>query len=348
MRVLFLVEGTTVPASRYRASELFPRFEALGIRCELLAGYGDAYNRVSRTPFAHPYKLACRLKRALLGFRGVAHDVVFLQRTAIPHTAGPERMLARVQPRLVFDFDDALWMGPRGHSRLRARAFRLAVDAAAWVVPGNRYLAERANSADKTTIIPTVVDTDHYRPAPRAAGPRLVVGWMGTRGNFPFLRQVLPSVLAAVSAREDTMLRIVSNARLDELDSHPRVEQIAWSAESEVDLLQSFDVGLMPLADDERARGKCGFKMIQYMSVGCPVLASAVGANLEIFEGSDAGELLPARTMDWSKALTAILRSAERRQHMGARGRARAVERYSAEAGVRQYVRVFERVAAGV
>jgi glycosyltransferase involved in cell wall biosynthesis len=345
MRVLFLTEGRDVPASRFRAEQLFPELDRLGVDCTLLGGYGPLYQRVHGTLAGPPYKLVTRLKRAVAGFAGVRYDAVFLQRTAIPHTALPERALAAMHPRLVFDFDDALWLGAGGRpSSLRKRAFEEAIACSRWVVAGNRFLAERANAPHKTTVLPTVIDTDRYRPDVDAHRDGLVVGWMGTAPNLPFLSTVLPGVLRAVESVPGARVRIVSNGALPELADHPQVEQVRWSRENEIPMLQSFDVGLMPLPDDELTRGKCGFKMIQYMAVGAAVVASAVGANVELFEGSDAGTLV-APGASFGDAVHALLVDADRRREAGRRGREHAVANLSVPRVAAQYAEIFRRVA---
>ncbi len=348
LRVLFLVEGKEVPASRFRARQFFPELENRGIHCTLRYGYGTRYGEISRTPLGSAYKLLTRSKRALLGLEALRHDVVFFQRTAIPHTAWPECALARLHPHTVFDFDDAIWLGPGGRdSRLRRRAFQQAVGCCQWVVAGNEFLAREAAVPEKTTVLPTVIDTNRYRPAPRVNGvgrADLVVGWMGTSPNLPYIEAVLPDVLEAVSSVAGARVRIVSNGRLEGYTNHPLVEQIPWSRQDEVVLLQSFDVGLMPLPDSPLTRGKCGFKMIQYMAVGAAVVASGVGANVELFRGSGAGALvMPGES--FREPVRALLTDPDARETAGARARAHAEANLSLPRVADAYAEIFRRVA---
>src|SRR5690606_15523920 len=138
-----------------------------------------------------------------------------------------------------------------------------AVRGATHVIAGNRYLADLANSPAKTTVIPTVVDTDVYRPIEDVSPARPVtIGWMGSSGNFGSLRLIVPAVVKVLEALPNVRFRIVSNAPFHELQGVPKVEQIPWSRDREIALLQSFDLGLMPLENSEATLGKCGFKMI--------------------------------------------------------------------------------------
>lgn len=343
--MLFLAGGTQEPSSRFRAHQFFPHFEARGIECTSRTAYGEAYNAVSRTPWAAPYKLACRLKRAVQTLDSAAWDVVFLQRTALPHTALPERLASRRNPRLVYDFDDSVFLGADGlPDTRRERAFRDAIALSAHVIAGNSFLAEYAAAPAKTSMIPTVVDTERFRPGPRQReGRPVVVGWMGTASNFDNLPVLVPAIERLLADNPDVIFRIVSNDVFAPLADHPRVEQVRWSEATELAQLQDFDVGVMPLNDTPWTRGKCGFKMIQYMAVGCPVVASAVGANVDIFRGSGAGALV-ADGEDWYGPLRALASDEALRRRCGAAARVRADASYSVASVVDRYVEIFERV----
>lgn len=343
MRVLFLTEGTTIPSTRFRVLQFIPYFEANGISCTVRGGYGPLYNSVSKTRWGKAYKLASRLKRAGVGVDAPLFDGVFLQRPAIPFTSVPERLLALSGTPVIFDFDDNLSMGANGQPHpARTRTLRHAAASSDRVIAGNTFLAGLVDEAHKTTIIPTVIDTNRYTPGTTPfAHEDVVIGWMGTQGNFVYLRQILPWVLATLQAHPRARLRVVSNARLPELEGVAQVDQIPWSAEDEINLLRSFDIGLMPLADTLGARGKCGFKMIQYMAVGCAVVSSPVGANVEIFEGSQAGALASGEDQ-WAASLAQLIEDTSHREACAHAARAHAVARYSIEGVLPAYLELFE------
>lgn len=345
MKVLFLCEGMTVPASRFRVAQFIPHFQRLGLECDVRFAYDQHYNRWRSSKLGGAYKLLWRLKRIPYAADADEFDLVFIQRPAIPHTSWPERLTASLNPRIVFDFDDSIHIDPSGAvSRARETAMHEIVDLAQWVITGNSFLAELAGAPHKTTVIPTVIDTDQYVPPDRRDDQRLVIGWMGTAGNFPFLEKLVEPVERALEQIPNAVVRIVSNEDFRPWKDNPRVEQIRWSAGNELAMLQSFHIGLMPLIDGPLTKGKCAFKMIQYMAVGCPVVVSAVGANVEVFEGSEAGFCL-TEFDEFSDALVELANNSELRRQAGAAGRSRAVEGYSIEAVLPAYVRIFERVA---
>ncbi|TXC69497.1 glycosyltransferase [Bradymonadales bacterium TMQ1] len=345
LRVLFLTEGKTVPASRYRVEQLIPHLEARGMRCEVRAAYGEGYNRLGDGGAARVIKLAQSLKRVPWALSAAEYDVVFLQRLALPFSGAPEALAAARNPRAIFDVDDAIFRGPDGGEDPRgARAFEQACRSVAHVICGNEYIGAHVPAGVPTSVIPTVVDTQRFRPPAHRPGGPVVVGWMGTRSNFKSLELAAPLLKRLVEEREDVVVRLISNGEFLPLKGVERVEQRPWSAQREVAELQGFDVGIMPLPENAVTRGKCGFKLLLYMACGVPVVASAVGANRTILEGSRAGVL--AETMrDFETGLRELIDSSQLRVRMGRRGRRRVEEQYSVEAVIERYVAIFQEVA---
>jgi glycosyltransferase involved in cell wall biosynthesis len=196
---------------------------------------------------------------------------------------------------------------------------------------GNAYLQAYASRyCDNSIIVPTVVDTDVYRPlwqvAPQAP-PRAVpvVGWIGSPSTWSYVEPMLP-VLLPMLARHDVTLRVVG--------AGPRahgiagIEAIDWSEAREVADIQAMDIGIMPLPDEPWARGKCGYKLIQYMACGLPVVASPVGVNREIVSDGRNGFLV-TEAAAWVGALERLIGDPALRRAFGEDGAAVADARYS-------------------
>ncbi|MBE0665612.1 MAG: glycosyltransferase [Candidatus Aminicenantes bacterium] len=170
---------------------------------------------------------------------------------------------------------------------------------------------------------------------------------MGTASNLKYLFPLIPVMKQILTDSKVRFLIITGLAeKPQEFNFNERIEFKAWQAETEADDLRLFDIGLMPLADDPYTRGKCGFKLLQYMAVGIPVVASPVGFNNEIVEAGTNG-FLAANENDWLERISILLRDESLRRRMGEKGRQRVLREYSLQALVGRWLQVLERCAAG-
>ncbi len=345
LRVLFLTEGTTVPASRFRVQQLVPHLEQRGIECVVRPAYGDGYNRWASTAAGPVYKLACSLQRIPYVFDADRFDVLFLQRPALPFSATAEKLANWRNPHTIFDVDDAIYLGADGsRDRRQSQAFESIVGHCAHVICGNEHLARHTRHLTPTSVIPTVVDTDIYRPAPKSEGDdAVVIGWMGTATNFKSLHTVAP-VLRRLAQQGLAQIQIVSNEKFEALSDVESVTQMAWSADREVEHLQGFDIGIMPLVDNGISRGKCAFKAIQYMAVGIPVVASPVGVNKDLLSEQRAG-ILADGPPEFEAALRRLIADDALRQKMGRLGWQKVENDYSVRSVIDRYVELLEAVA---
>jgi glycosyltransferase involved in cell wall biosynthesis len=243
-------------------------------------------------------------------------------------------LLRRSARRWLFDFDDAIMVrdsaaAPRFASWQRRVRFLRMTRHADHVIAGNDYLADQArDAAAGVTVIPTVVDLDHYGDG-TGTSEAPVVGWMGTRINLMYLAP-LAAPLARLAARHPEMrVKVVSDGSV----TLPGVPLVAkpWRPEEELADLRSFRVGIMPLPDDPWTHGKCGVKLLQYMAAGVPVVCSPVGANSEIVQDGITGYL--ARGDDeWVSRIEQLLTNPARCREIAAAGRRTIEERYSVAA----------------
>jgi glycosyltransferase involved in cell wall biosynthesis len=190
--------------------------------------------------------------------------------------------------KVIYDFDDAVYLNPKVRDR-----FEHIVRNSDAVFAGNRVLAEAARPYNRNTVIvPTGLNLDTYRPIQREKGDSPVIGWIGTRHNLKNLYG-LSSVLKKMRGRGTRFRLHYICDRPDPLLNADGWQHVPWSEGSERDSLAGLDIGLMPLADNEYNRGKCGFKIIQYMAMGIPAVASPVGFNRELITHGRDGFLCP-------------------------------------------------------
>src|SRR5262245_52081522 len=267
-----------------------------------------------------------------------------------------ERLIAaRRRPPIVFDFDDAIFLPSVSEANKFIGAFKWPQKVASiirssdHVITGNEFLsayARRFNSA--VTTIPTSVDTEFFVPSHRAPGngarPRTdepIVGWIGSPTTGGYIRS-LSNVLRRVRERHRFVLR-VSGA--GETFSIPGVtiQNEPWALAREVELFNTCDIGVYPLDDDEWSKGKWGFKAIEFMACGVPVVAAAVGVNREIIQDGVNG-FLASTNDEWIEKIGRLLAEPDLRARFGAAGRRTIEERYSLAVNAPKLVATFREV----
>ncbi len=307
--------GRTVPSARYRLRQFVPALASHGINVAEYwprLGCYPPRNALARPVWAAGI-VAERLVQVAASRRA---DVVFLQREMVSTLATVEGLTRR--PRIV-DIDDAIHLlrGGRAARHLAALADR--------VVVGNAWLAEVWRAWNPAVeIVPTVVDPTLYPLAPPPERP--VLGWIGTSGNLGSL-EALAEPLALVARRFPGLTLAVCCDRAPRLAGVP-VRFVPWRPDIEYDFLQEISVGLMPLEDTLWARGKCSFKMLQYLAAGRPCVVSPIGMNADILAQAEVG--LPAATPDqWAEALSALLADPDGAHRLGRQGRELVDSSYS-------------------
>jgi len=343
MKVAFLAryrqhEGAS---SRVRVYQYVEPLERLGLSTRVLAHWAPP-TRAARLGYVGR---ALRLARWA--------DVLVLQKPNQPPWMID--LLASVNGRMIVDFDDAVWspVFPSDDGRVLETFRRLerrllhAIRRAGWVTTASRYLEDwvLAHNPDAiVTRIPESVDLASY---PRFKEVRrdgsVVVGWSGSPGNATDLLEVAP-VLKAVVDGTGATFRIISGER-------PRLagvdfEYYPWTPETELEGLLGIDVGIMPLHDNERSWGRCGFKAIQYMAAGLPVVASPIGGAPDVVIDGRTGYLAGSPQV-WEARLRELIATASMRERMGTEGRRRAEEVFSVQANLPLLVDLFTRRAAG-
>lgn len=333
MRILFLTSGREVPASRFRVLQYVPYLESRGHVCTVRPSWPEKYRglRFLGNRLSEPLRIVRRtfeaLQEAIDG-----HDATFVEREILSSGfAGLERLFRRASRRMVLDVDDAIFL-------LNPGKFERLAGMADHVIVGNAALREVVlPRTEAVSIVPTVVDTaqyDHGRQSTRATDDEtrrsLRVGWIGTAYNYQYLNPVLPALRPLIDQHSLELHLVAERPPSGEAFAGLPLRFEGWSAEREVELVQSFDIGLMPLRDDEWARYKCGAKILQYMAAGIPSIASPVGANCEIVRHGETGFL--ARSVEeWRDALATLIDDEGLRKRMGAAARRRVEAEYSVD-----------------
>ena len=286
------------PSFRHRMRTLIGTLEAAGWQV-----------RAERFPSGR-YGLRTWERRALLAW---AHVAVLHQ---IKLSAIEARLFAALSKRRVCDVYDAIYVRkPRGlgetaeDSVWRRRKFAATCRRVDVVAAGNEVLAAAAAAhARRVVILPTALDASVYRATTATQDDPPTIAWVGNPENLSYL-EILRPALARLSARHPALrLRVISSAFPDWPEA--RIEEVRWSPATEITALAGSHIGVMPLSDDEWARGKCAFKLLQYMAASLPCVASPVGANSEaVIEGGTGFHARDAS--EWEQALEWLIGSAE-------------------------------------
>jgi glycosyltransferase involved in cell wall biosynthesis len=343
MKVLALASYPLEAAStRYRVTQFIEPLAAHGISLTIQPFIDSRLNAILYDRAEWP-RTAIGLARAALRrvgdvLKAREADVLFVQREAMMFGPPVIEWLAMHVGScpLVLDLDDATYVpyvsptyGRLGSSM---KWFSKTNDLIRWadvVTCGNRNIAEYVGAQGKAAvIIPTVVDTERFRPAANRESEHVpVLGWVGTHSTYPYLESIFP-VLQRLARDFQFQLKVVGAGKGRINVPGVSIESLGWNLQREIADFQSFDVGLYPILEDEWSSGKSGFKAVQYMSVGIPFVASPVGACGEIGEAGTT-HLLAGSEDEWYTALARLLSDQELRRQMGAAGRRHALEHYN-------------------
>ena len=335
MRVLALMKyGARAASTRQRLVQFEPYLCEHGVTFELSPLLDDDYvARLAegRSPAAGKIPAAYARRLATL-LRSRSYDAIWVHSELFPYLPGLFERLAGFAGRpVIYDCDDAVFHMYDAHRNPLVRwllGTKLAplMRRASVCLCGNAYLESyAAQFCRNSLIVPTVVDTDAYVPRAKKGSAPPVVGWIGSPSTWRYVEPLLPAILPRIAAAGGRFRAVGPGPRARGI---PGVEAVDWSEDSEIGEVQSFDIGVMPMPDDKWARGKCGYKLIQYMACGLPVIASPVGVNTKIVEDGRNG-FLASTEAEWQQALDRLLDDAELRTQFGRTGRERVVERYS-------------------
>jgi glycosyltransferase involved in cell wall biosynthesis len=347
VRVLVLAPypQRSAPSQRFRFEQYIEPLRERGIELDVRPLLEEASQRIVHEPGRYVGKTLAVLKGAARRVHDIAavkhYDLALIHREAFP--LGPawvERTIRAMGLPYIFDFDDAIYLPNSTDANRRLvwlkfpRKLERIVSGAALVTAGNSHLETWAQQYTRSTmVVPTTIDTSIYTSRIRLdPGGALCVGWSGSRTTIEHLRPLGP-VLARLQRRHGVRLRVIGDPGFRMPGA--QIEALPWSEDREIRDLSEIDIGVMPLPDDEWARGKCGLKALQYMALGIPTVMSPVGVNVEIAEGG-AAELASASD-DWEIKLERLILDSRARRELGAAGRQRVAERFATQVNVDTY-----------
>lgn len=355
MKLLILSRYDRLGASsRVRFFQYIDMFAKFGVQCEIQPLLSDAYlhalykgKKISLGYLAYRYFI-----RFIALFRVSKFDVIWIEKELFPNLpAWFEQYLHWKGIRYVVDFDDAIFhnydLSTSKLKRMLSDKIERVMHFSTVVSSGNSYISQRAKlaQAPQIEIIPTVIDLDRYQmiaPLDNKKGivgevKPVVIGWMGSPSTVKYLSVIAPA-LKILASEFNFVLRVIG-AKFEY--EGLKIDCRTWTEETEVEQIQGIDIGVMPLEDSLWERGKCGYKLIQYMACGKPVVASPVGVNQEIISINVNGYL--ANTpQEWLQALRSLLSDEQLRLMFGAAGRELVEQKYCIQVTGPKLVEIFK------
>lgn len=355
MKILFFVPYPSEGASnRFRVEQYLPILKANGISYKVRPFMTRDFYKIIYLDKFYVLKLiyfiTSAFNRILDIFRALKYDLIFIHREVFP--LGPpifESIFLRMRKPIIYDFDDAIFLPNVSKSnnfmeRLKrpdkiAKIFKMS----SFIIAGNKYLADFAlKYNNNVVVIPTPIDTGVYiSRAPKLRRNKIVIGWIGSITTVEFLNTLRDVFKVLTIKYPHVEFQVIGGEFY--IPGLSSVVNKEWALDRELEYLQEFDIGIMPIPDNAWARGKCGFKAILYMSLGIPCVCSPVGINKEMIQDNFNGFLADS-DKEWIDKLSNLIEDESLRRRIGGSGKKAADEKYSIKANMPKFLSVIQKV----
>ena len=351
-KILFLVlhRKDRSPGQRYRHEQYLDYLKSKGMECTFSPLLSEKEDRIFYSEGNLFSKSVIGLKALLKRLRDVfrAHkfDFVYIYRDAFFFGTFFERMMTKKGARIIYDFDDAIWLmdkNPKqGVFNLLKNPEKTAriIGLSDRIIVGNKYLKEYAEQFSKNVlVIPSTINMDHYN-IKKEKKDRVCIGWTGSFSTVKHFETVIPALESIKNKYGDQVyFKVIGDPNYNnrQLD----IEGTKWKSESEARDLSELDIGLMPLPDDEWSRGKCAMKGLQYMALSIPTIMSPVGVNKDIVIDGVNG-MLASTTEEWIIKLSELIENPTLRKEMGDAGKKTVEKDFSTAANRDKWLAVFQ------
>lgn len=358
-RILFVAQHRPdrSPSQRFRFEQYLSFLESKGYEYDFSYLIDAEDDKVFYAPGNLIRKSLIFLKSAKRRWNDVKrasqYDLIFIQREAfMTGSTWFEERFSKSKAKVVFDFDDAIWNhdvsdGNKSFGWLKdASKTGRIIAFSDLVIAGNQYLSDYASRFNSNVIIiPTTIDTDEYVPASKPIqSDKIVIGWSGSITTIKHFELAIPFLKILKQKYGSKIdLRVIGDGTY--INPELEISGKPWVKKTELADLSSFDIGIMPIPDDDWSKGKCGLKGLQYMAMSIPAVMSPVGVNTEIISDGENGFL--ASTVDeWVAKISILVEDAQLRTRLGVNARATVLEKYSVESQKENYIKAFESVLA--
>jgi len=349
LKIIFFVLGdVNIASSRVRVFQLLPSLSRFGIKYKIIKYNNYFINKVS---FVNSYHNKSNIiiiniiDRLLHYFKilyfiiiSFFYDICYIQKIVLPISV--IKILTRINNNLVFDIDDALYCNDDGNF-IKNDRLNYILKNSKHVFVGNdelyNYVSKYCSSVSK---IIGPIDCNRYKPSIKINQDEIVtIGWIGSDSTTRYLLSIL-NILEQLTAKYENLKIIAIGAKNEKIFKDKKIEIINWSLKTELYYLSKFDIGIMPLTDDLWTNGKGGYKILQYMAMGIPTVASPVGINKYLITNGYNG-FLASNKIEWTEMLEYLILNKNKRIDMGKFGRMVAEKYYSIDKSINEMVKIF-------
>ena len=356
-KILFIVQHryNRSPGQRYRCEQYIKYLEERGFECTysptILTKEEDIALYESHSMFSKAnILLKSFIRRWNDLWRSSDYDIIYIYREAfMTGSLFFEKRFKKSGAKIVFDFDDAIWL-PSVSAANRSLAWlkkpekvKEIIRLSDVVIAGNTYLSAYATQFNKNVVIfPSTIDLDYYKLPAKSLIEKdaVTIGWSGSHTTVEHFETIVP-VLKKLKEKFGMKVKFVVYGDAQYKNEELQINGLPWSAESEVNMISSFDIGIMPLPDNEWTRGKCAMKGLQYMGLSIPAVLSAVGMNNDVIEDGVNGYLI-YNDNQWEEKLSTLIEDKVLRKKMGAKGRETVEQKYAAQSLKDRYIEIFD------
>lgn len=342
----------SAPSQRFRFEQYLEFLADEGFSYELHPFYDTkAWNTLyaeGKTLEKIYHLLRSFMRRFLLLFQFRKADFIFVHRE-MSHVGPPifEWITTKILRRkITYDFDDAIWLPNYSEQNAkfqRLKMYKKVFSIMRWanqITAGNEYLCQQAKKYNnRVTFLPTTIDLNYHKSETALKRKKLTIGWTGSHTTAQYLDFLVP-ILKRLNENYEYDFLVISNEN-PKLDL-PNFKFIPWNKKDEIEDLNRIDIGVMPLEDSVWTQGKCAFKILQYMALSKPCVASPVGANLDVIKTGE-NALLAKSESDWYEALSQLIENDDLREELGENAYKTVQSRYSVEANKAKYLQLFKK-----
>lgn len=354
-RILFIAAHRPArsPSQRFRFEQYFDFFRQHGFEYDFSYLISEKDDAIFYQPGNLHNKLYIFFKSAFKRWKNInqssVYDIIFIQREAfMTGSTFFENQFKKSKAKIVFDFDDAIWHFDISEANKKfgwlkdpSKTAKI-ISMSDLVIAGNKYLADYArHHNDNVVVIPTTIDTDEYKMvSAKPSGKPICIGWSGSITTIKHFEYALPFLKKLKSKFGNHIcFKVIGDENYSNRELG--VQGIKWNLNTEIEDLSEIDIGIMPLPDDEWAKGKCGLKGLQYMALEIPSVMSPVGVNTEIISDGINGFLAKDEN-EWVEKISLLIENPELRKKMGAEARKTVEERYSVNSQKERYLELFK------